>query len=479
MTTTDTPKELLNRIGKERYSDVSRATTKEDGSYVATATRRLKHTDRRSETVIEPDEQFRSRDLASYDDHPDGYDGHELPTITDWAQEHGKAALDGDDGTVSHELQTIGSRNEAFGECDRCGGEGTHDCPECDGTGRIDCSVCDGTGRETVFETCEACAGRGDIERMRERRCRVCNGSGEVSRNGANVRCPNCDGSTSELRPVSVSCKVCDGSGERSVGEEPCRNCDQGNQVSCPNCHTADHVVCDDCAGDGAVWEYERVTDRYRVELDVSIDPSPSELARNLIEAGKIEWEHVDEETREGGSLAEGSGVIREQRATFRTPMQVVSYLPVEETSVYTGETYKPWQGGAQIERVGDHVEEISADFGEISRPGPRPLLKQVLYSLPIGLVLAIVLAFSLTQLDSAYGLARNAAGGIVTLSVLGASVVSRIGLALGLVLIGLVASAPTLGVASGETVVNGILFGTIPIVIGVSPIAYRYVTRR
>ncbi|GAA0527296.1 hypothetical protein SAMN04488066_11420 [Halorubrum aquaticum] len=475
MTETRTPKELLERIGKSEYHDVSETTTKEEGQYVATATRRLQYVGRSTETVIEADDRFRNREFAPYNEHPDGYDGHDLPTPADWAREHGKGVLDSDGDEVIHELKRVSSRNEEFGECPTCEGTGRTICPKCDGTGRKPCSVCYGSGEKTVYDPCDACAGQGDVERTEEEQCRVCGGDKHIERNGVDVPCPNCDGTGTEERTKQVDCEVCNGSGERSR-TEPCQRCDQQHEETCENCDESDHVECDQCTGDGEVWEYERVTDRYQVELDVSVDPSPSAFARGLIAADEIEWERVDDETHEVDSLPDGSGIIREQKATLRTPMQIVAYSPVEASSIYDGKAYEPWKGGAQIERVGAHVEAVTADFGEITRPGFGTFLRRVVYALPLGFVLAIVLALGLTQLDSAYGLVRNAVGGVVAVAVLATAVVSSTGYALGIVMIGLFAASPALGVASTEQAMNGILFGTLPIVIGTAPIVYRYV---
>jgi hypothetical protein len=485
MTGTYTPKELLEEIGKKEYYDVSETHIKEEGQYVAIATRRLRHIERSNETVIEPDDRFQGRDLTSFDGHPDGYNGHDLPMPAEWAQEHGKEGLNNDSETVTHELKKVASRNEKFGACSQCEGTGRTVCSICAGTGRKSCSVCNGTGDKTVYEPCEACAGQGDIERTVEKRCRNCKGNGTIEEDRREIRCPTCDGIGTEQRKITVRCKVCDGTAEKSIGNVPCENCDRQNEVPCENCDESNRVECSQCRGDGEVWEYERVTDRYQVEQDVSIEPSPSPRVQELISADEIDWERVADETRETDLPANETGMIREQEVTLQVPMQIVAYSPVEVSSAYSGETYEPWKGGAQIKQVGTNVETMSADFGEITRPGFEALVgrvaapvKSVAYALPMGFVLAIALALGLTQLDSDYGLARNAVGGIVALAVLSRTVAPATGYALGIVLISLFASAPALGVASTEQAVNGVLFGVVPILIGTCSFVYRYLKR-
>lgn len=221
---------------------------------------------------------------------------------------------------------------------------------------------------------------------------------------------------------------------------------------------------------------YERVTDEYRVELDVSIEPSPLTLAQGLVLADEIEWERVADETRETDLPAGETGLIREQEVTLQVPMQIVAYSPTEMRSVYTGETYEPWTGGAQIEQIGPHVEAPTADFVDGTRPGLGTLFRRVVSALPVAVALAIVLALGVTQLGSEYGLARNAAGGVVALAALSRSVAPATGYALGIVLIGLLASAPALGVASTGQALSGVPFGLAPIVIGTASLVYRYV---
>ena len=90
--------------------------------------------------------------------------------------------------------------------------------------------------QETVYEPCEACAGRGEVERTRERRCGLCNVDKTIEEDGREVLCPNCGATGREQRTVKIKCKVCDKKGETPSGEVPCENCDRRNEEVCSNC---------------------------------------------------------------------------------------------------------------------------------------------------------------------------------------------------------------------------------------------------
>lgn len=145
-----------------------------------------------------------------------------------------------DDSNYDYKLESTEGSN---GECDTCGGEGTHTCGECDGDGEVSCNECDGDGNIRCSECsgegsydCGECDGVGEVD------CDICDGSGKDDEDDD---CDDCNGTGK--KPCScddgtIKCEECDGDGETECGD-----CYGRGERECYSCEGCGNVNCDDC----------------------------------------------------------------------------------------------------------------------------------------------------------------------------------------------------------------------------------------
>ena len=177
---------------------------------------------------------------------------------------HGGLELDCDhcfgDGYIKEEVPVVTKRVS----CSRCAGLGEISvvtrrvsCSRCAGLGEISdgvgslykCSDCDGMGflykqveelpedsqkEETVLQSCENCAGTGQIIKYSDPEtyireyveCRECKGTGKMPKREETEKefCPRCEGDGGWLKSRSdgfVTCDLCDGTGKQPEKPQP------------------------------------------------------------------------------------------------------------------------------------------------------------------------------------------------------------------------------------------------------------------
>ena len=146
---------------------------------------------------------------------------------------------------ISTEACTV-CGGEGISACETCGGDGEMDCrkPNCrDGQVYVDCECFNGE----ALDDCPECMGRGQrFSNGYEKKCRECNGSGEVYKTHT----------------------LCGGEGRRAVGEcELCTNnppIGKLGVVECEDCSSPEHEnTCNNCEGEKTTTQGTRIDRSY------------------------------------------------------------------------------------------------------------------------------------------------------------------------------------------------------------------------
>ena len=145
--------------------------------------------------------------------------------------------------------------------CSKCHGSpySSVRCDKCNGSKYSSirtCASCNGKGKLAYSYTCNSCNGTGTISKTSTVICPLCNGNGWRIKDGNFEVCYLCSGTGEGQKTVKETCKTCGGDGE-CVSEKKCSLCNGSGErkTICDKCEGTGIIrtICDKCNGNNSI----------------------------------------------------------------------------------------------------------------------------------------------------------------------------------------------------------------------------------